>query len=443
MRFSAGQMVKAPPHECPARRTSNIFAQRIITKRPLDVFELDAIARDIGRLRELQFVVSIRDPRDLVTSRHVSVPSQYFQGADYQFFVSHGVKALINPGIIACYDALSKAEEEGTLPVLRVRYEEIVTAPEEIRHRLRRLTGFPFDRPFADFHTSAVPTALSIQLNGIRPPRPGSAPAWSEAQRLARAHRQVTQFPVLEEIAVRWGYPAFGEVIDRYGLAVPHLETPRGTIVAFHTDDDLYRAEAQRLIRSLDRLRLPYDLTVVPPKDLWVANCAMKPEIIADARRRLRGPLLYVDVDAFVHRDPWPYLAQYHGDIAFHVDRTGQLNSATIFIADTTKAREILDAWVAQQRAHPTQWDQDALREVILRDEAEAEPRWTAQRLPINLAYIFDRAPDYLYGPVLIEQLQASRESVGKWGDDAMWRGDSRRRRIAELERASNGVLQG
>lgn len=434
IRFSAGDAIYAPPHEIKASLTTQIISRQLATKRPLDLLDLDAISTNLGRFRDLQFLVCIRDPRDLVTSRHRWMRQQFFQGADYQFYVSGGVKAFANPGVAACYDALKKAETEGRHRLLTLRYEDLIVAPERARQLLCFATGFPLNQPFAEFHAAPIPPELSPQLNGIRSVETFTSAAWTRPERLTQAYRQVTLFPELEEIAKAWGYPPFAEVVDRLNLDLPSLDVPRGTIVAFHTDDELYRAEATRFRKSVERLGLSYDITVVPPKTQWTANCAMKPEILADARKRLRGPLLYVDVDAFVHNDPWPYLSQYDGDVAFHVDKKGTLNSATIWIADTNGAHYVLDAWLAKQRATPETWDQETLRQVIKAEESNQEQRFVAQRLPYNMAYIFDRTPEYEYGPMLIEQLQASRASVGKWGEAASRIGHSRAVRVAELD---------
>ncbi len=59
----------------------------------------------------------------------------------------------------------------------------------------------------------------------------------------------------------------------------------------------------------------------------------------------MSGPLLYIDVDAFVHNDPWPYLSQFDGDMAAVFYNNAQLNSATLLINDTKNAREVLSRW--------------------------------------------------------------------------------------------------
>jgi hypothetical protein len=430
MRTSAGHAAFAPPNEASARSTRRRFSRRLITKRPLDVFEVQQIVSELGGFRNLFFLLSIRDPRDLVSSRHPSVPNQFFQGVDYQFFISRDALSLSKPGIAACFDAIRAVGKMPNLQVLSVRYEELTREPEKLRQVLNDLTRMPFARPFSDFARDEVPPSLAVAMNGVRPVQTSASPAWLQGDRLARACRQTRLFPVLEDIAKAWGYPGLEETVRSAGLAIPELPEPRGTIVAFHTDDALYRSEATRFQRSVERLGLPLDMTVCPTRDHWLKNTAMKPQIIADARHRLRGPLLYVDVDAFVHHDPWPYLGLYDGDLAFHVTQRGEVLSGTILVNDTVGAKNILDQWETRLRSNPMTSDQKALGDIVA--QAEASTEVAAQRLPVNLTYIFDKQPGYLLGPIYIEHLQASRDCDRKPGNKT--RSDGRLRRIAELE---------
>jgi len=74
--------------------------------------------------------------------------------------------------------------------------------------------------------------------------------------------------------------------------------------------------------------------------------------------------------------------------------------------------------------------DQGVLKLAVLADEQSEQPRYRFQRLPVNLAYIFDRLDTYRVGPVAIEQLQVSRESAEN--DKRLAR---RRERLKELEK--------
>jgi len=258
----------------------------------------------------------------------------------------------------------------------------------------------------------------------------GPLPPWlSDRHLLFRVSRQLRLFPELEETAVKLGYPPLEKLLSTHSKTLPDLSTRNGTIVLFHTDDPIYREEARRCIQSIEVLGLKYDLTVIPPGSSWVENCAIKPAIIAEARRRIRGPILYLDVDAVVHRDPWPYLAQYDGDMAVYVHQDGELISATILVNDTQGARKLLKTWQEEQKKDPQTWDQRILQGIMEEDEAGAR-RFNIQRLPPNYLYIFDKRYSYLYGDVVIEQLQASREHEFKKNLKGLKR---RRRRISQL----------
>lgn len=429
VRASASETIHLPPMEQSGLKTRGVTAPGIITKRPLDIFHVDEISAEFSGIRDMLYLVSLRDPRDLVSSRHSSVKEQSFQGADYQFFIAPPVKSFTNPGIAHVAEAVNQAKKAGHRTATS-RYEDLTANPDATKEMIEFSTGFEMNESFTRFHEKDVPSQLSRALNGVRPVQFNQRPAWTNPDRLERALRQIRLFPQLEEVAAAWGYEPFEEVCTRYGLEPDEPSMPRGTIVAFHTDDAMYRAEAERFARRLDALGLPYDITIVPPRDQWVENCAMKAEFLQDVRKRLRGPLLYLDVDSYVHADPWPYLSQYDGDAAAYVHRDGELMAACILLNDTAGAAWILKEWGERQKQNPLEWDQRVLQAIVLEQEANPEAQGVSfQRLPPNLCYIFDKHYPFLSGEVLIEQLQVSREI--KSPDGAKTHG--RRSRIKEL----------
>ena len=415
-----------PDRELSALDTYNRRDERIVTKRPLDIFRLAEIEHDLGPHREILHLVLVRDPRDLVSSKHRSIPNQFFQGYDYQFFVRPNMKSLTGPGIAAAAEAIDQAEADGRR-VFIIRYEDLVRDPEYVRRLIAFSTGFPLKRPFTSFHEANIPDDLSLQLNGVRPVDASDRPAWTEGERYRRACSQLDLFPEMEDLAVRWGYPATDEVRRTHELPSVPTVSERGTIVAFHTDDAFYTEEAARCRKRLEQLGLPHDFTSVPKNGSWVENCARKPEFLLDVRQRLRGPLLYIDVDAFVHQDPWPYLADYAGDVAAYIHGGSELISCTILLNDTSATMNLLSEWVKRQKERPKVYDQRVLQDVIEGDEA-GDQRFCFQRLPLNFSFVNDRRYPYVYGAPIIEQLQASR--VSKHGR----RGDAMASRVSTLE---------
>ncbi len=182
----------------------------------------------------------------------------------------------------------------------------------------------------------------------------------------------------------------------------------RGTVVGFYTRDSLYEQEAARMRRSAEVLGLPVELTPMDSAGSWVRNAGLKAGFLRAARQRLRGPLVYVDVDAVFHGDPWPLLSTFDCDVAVHVTGKGELQSGTILLNDTPATATLLEDWVAATEANPDEWDQRVLHRVI--DEAVENGRLKFIRLPNTLCWITDRKDERPNGPIIIEHLQASRE---------------------------------
>jgi len=184
-----------------------------------------------------------------------------------------------------------------------------------------------------------------------------------------------------------------------------------GTIVAFFTRDSIYETEKNRLQRSAELLNLPLDAQAVDTTGSWVRNAAMKPGVLAGMRNKHRGPLLYVDVDAVFHRNPWPGLMALECDIAAYYEPEGHLLSGTLFINDTPAASELLETWARACADNPDEWDQLVLERIIAEDAVRDAPRYRLEKLPVSYCWIFDKTNNESCDAVFIEHLQASREA--------------------------------
>jgi hypothetical protein len=182
-----------------------------------------------------------------------------------------------------------------------------------------------------------------------------------------------------------------------------------GEVVAFFSVNSFYEAEAARMVASAWRLGLSVHTSPFVSAGSWVRNASLKPSFLVKQRDKRHGPLLYVDVDAVFHRDPWPVLASFDCDIAVYRER-GRVISATILINDTEAAREILALWKKRCDDNPDVWDQVVLQEILDEDQASANPRYREGQLPASLCWVFDRINNGTPERVYIEQLQASRE---------------------------------
>ncbi len=183
------------------------------------------------------------------------------------------------------------------------------------------------------------------------------------------------------------------------------------------------------MVSSARRLGLSVQTTGVDSTGSWVRNASLNAAFLLEARQQHRGPLLYVDVDAVFHRNPWPQLAQYECDIALYREN-GRLLSGTILLNDTPQTLNLLEEWKTRSEINPDIWDQVVLQEILDQDQA-LETVYSVERLPATFCWIFDRLTNVRDDHVFIEHLQASRQAKGA---EKRGRNKSLERRAARFE---------
>ncbi|MBW9064489.1 hypothetical protein JNB71_14265 [Rhizobium herbae] len=303
--------------------------------------------------------------------------------------------------------------------MLIVRHSELLRSPDKVIDDLR------------SFICGAEVTKLNTAA--VDPPSFADLPQAS-AERLVRQFRLT---PELFDVVQGWGYGAERSWFDQLAARTPRAFDDRpGTIVAYYTRGTRYEREATRLMSSLANLGLPVALSAVDDTGDWLGNVRRKPHFLAARRRELTGPLLYLDVDAVVHADPWPYLRGYDGDCAVAGHHGVNFISGTILINDTDGAQAFLDRWCADQDTKPEAWDQHSLHDVVLANLQGAAPGFAVDFLPPEMCRVFDRTYSPPVIPV-IEHLQASREtSVASGTEQALTLLQRRRARISEIDEA-------
>jgi len=156
---------------------------RVVTKRPLDVFRLEEL-RAYSRRHHVEVILCIRDVRSLLTSRHPSVPGDYFYHADAQYLVhGNGSATLSNPGLLATHYAI-KAMHDSDLRTMVVRYEETLQRAYE---------------------PGGAPPDLAVALNGDREIDRSRIDGWRD--HVPRLRDQFGRFPALYDVQRHYGYP--------------------------------------------------------------------------------------------------------------------------------------------------------------------------------------------------------------------------------------------
>ena len=170
-------------------------------------------------------------------------------------------------------------------------------------------------------------------------------------------------------------------------------------VCCFHTGG-AYKAEAERLRESLQRLGLKYRIDEVPSRGSWDRNILITPEYIRDVMAETDGPVLYVDADAEFHSVP-EFDRGY--DVQVHYLQGRELLGGTLWLANNDISRDLVDQWCNEVRVG--EWEQLTLQNILTRRHDVR-----VKRLDPEYCFIYDTSRA-LYPGVepIIEHHQASR----------------------------------
>lgn len=176
----------------------------MITKLPRDIFEIDAI-RSFYRQRPdiLRCIITIRDPRSVLTSRHVNDSAEYY--VDFGRWQR-------------TYDHYRKQRDR--CDVATVRYEDVLTQIDLVEQQLCDFVGWKLSAPFRDYYDRASQQTLQDQvqlnLNGLRPLEPDRAASWMAEKHAARIRAILKEIPQMPRYLLEMGYETDDSWTGRY-----------------------------------------------------------------------------------------------------------------------------------------------------------------------------------------------------------------------------------
>jgi len=185
-------------------------------------------------------------------------------------------------------------------------------------------------------------------------------------------------------------------------------------ICAYFTTDKLYTKHAKRLIESIKKFELPYDIHPIETFNDWYKGTQYKPIFLKKILEKYSGhSIVYVDVDAIFCGYP-EFFDTLHTkmpevNIAVHVldhnkyrrkNHPPELLSGTIFLRNNMETSIIIQEWILELNKDPKLWDQRALEKVL-----KNHPYYN---LPEEYCTIFDYMSS-VKNPI-IKHFQASRE---------------------------------
>ncbi|OWU84282.1 hypothetical protein ATO6_14755 [Oceanicola sp. 22II-s10i] len=183
----------------------------VCTKRPFDIFEVEQILRAAQGRKKVDLIVTLRDPRDILTSRHSRVEGDYFYGADKCYHIyPDRAPTLTAPGFLPVHKAILDVARAGLFPegIFFLKYEDLVAHPDAVQATLARDLDLKFEGSFRDFHRQKMSYELDRAMNGTRELETTRQAKWKQPEHRARIVDQFTRFPVMHDILISLGYEA-------------------------------------------------------------------------------------------------------------------------------------------------------------------------------------------------------------------------------------------
>lgn len=157
-----------------------------ITKRPRDIMIVEPSLKVDPNF---YVICLIRDPRDIIVSKHQKSPDRYWAGLKFWNVYSKKVKEL-----------------EKYPRFISIKYEEFVSEPNKIQELLiKKIPFLQKKMDFSDYHLAASVSESSKEaLKSVRPIKPTSVGKWKEHK--ARVAGQIQLHGSISEDLIRFGY---------------------------------------------------------------------------------------------------------------------------------------------------------------------------------------------------------------------------------------------
>lgn len=171
-----------------------------LTKSPRDILLAE---RALAEMPALQLIYLLRDPRNIIVSKHRRAPDRYWAGLKFWKAYTAAARRLA-----------------GHPRFITVRYEELVTDPDRVQQQLQaRLPFLDITAPFSRFHEVAAPAEDALKaLGGIRPIVAPRLDQWRD--HLPRIAGQMQQHGSLAADLIEFGY----ETDDRWLAELDGIE---------------------------------------------------------------------------------------------------------------------------------------------------------------------------------------------------------------------------
>lgn len=189
------------------------------------------------------------------------------------------------------------------------------------------------------------------------------------------------------------------------------------TVVAFHTDDDVYTRCANNLRNSLIQHKVNFHIESIPKKD-WHASTCYKPAFIRRCLDQSTDIVVYTDSDSMLVR-PFDLYSDVFGnwDVAYAIAPWKEILAGTIAFKPSDFSKSFIDEWISRLTVygpHPKIGDQAQFQYLIKKHKSRCFP------MPHNYCKIFDMMKD-VPDPIFIHY-QASRVGRTNKNPESLYR---------------------
>jgi len=127
------------------------------------------------------------------------------------------------------------------------------------------------------------------------------------------------------------------------------------TFVAFYTND-AYLEDARRLERCCQHFDLRFEKVKGEEFGSWKRNCNQKPRLLDQVRRRISGPIVWLDSDCIIHERPSALLSTRSDDAVLWmggVTEKRYVSSQVMWWSDSPIARAMIEDWAMLSKEQP------------------------------------------------------------------------------------------
>ena len=222
-------------HEIRFNLVSAEAGQTLITKRPKDTMYMPAVIDDDP---ELYVIYVLRDPRDVICSRHGKDRSMYYSNIRlYRDLHAYARKMA------------------GHERFLEVRYEDLVRDPDATQRSIQE--KFPWlekQHDFSEYHEHAQVSAKSVTaMHSVRPIAPTSVGVWT--QHPGRVKGQMMIHGSLTPLLIELGYETSDEWERVLSDVEPDLSRSRYPEKVYFWKRLSQNVDAKRKVAMYRRLR--------------------------------------------------------------------------------------------------------------------------------------------------------------------------------------------